>query len=426
MLQNPYPLPHQSYGCLDEAHLHIPIPYLCVLFLDARDYFFIKAIDSQGFKQIFELASLLKQIWLWQGLIKNVGSAARMTQEYKMAIDSSSKKRKVSYYKTPVDHQEYRSDEVLRHDDEEWKVQSVSMGEKSFLFADEEPEQEVAQKVDDHIPRLLNWQTTNESRRYKKLMNSIFSDVNNKYCNCHRRISKIKLHLKPSPQAVKVKRKGKVGSSMSPVRKRTKKPVTSGSKQDAKNLEPRIAVKQPMKKNVVSRKRTSGSEVEDWLKELSDFRKEVKQEFVEIRSLINDNFKTHSDDHIVPSNSNDEDGYTPQYTSNKESPSNQVLVVQCDKLESGNSEVDVEQMSCPVPIWVLDHMNVTTDSQFELDDQFMPSLNSIKSNTAPHSIVIKGHIEQLPTTIAGCITTKADQATIDVHLGTNGEKLKID
>ncbi|XP_069145078.1 uncharacterized protein [Solanum lycopersicum] len=106
---------------------------LAAIFLD----FFIKAIDSQGFKQIFELASLLKQIWLWQG------SAARMTQEYKMAIDSSSKKRKVSYYKTPVDHQEYRSDEVLRHDDEEWKVQSVSMGEKSFLFADEEPEQEV-------------------------------------------------------------------------------------------------------------------------------------------------------------------------------------------------------------------------------------------------------------------------------------------
>ncbi|XP_069145065.1 uncharacterized protein [Solanum lycopersicum] len=82
---------------------------LAAIFLD----FFIKAIDSQGFKQIFELASLLKQIWLWQG------SAARMTQEYKMAIDSSSKKRKVSYYKTPVDHQEYRSDEVLRHDDEE-------------------------------------------------------------------------------------------------------------------------------------------------------------------------------------------------------------------------------------------------------------------------------------------------------------------
>uniref|UniRef100_A0A3Q7JA62 Ubiquitin-like protease family profile domain-containing protein n=1 Tax=Solanum lycopersicum TaxID=4081 RepID=A0A3Q7JA62_SOLLC len=55
-------------------------------------------------------------------------------------------------------------------------------------------------------------------------------------------------------------------------------------------------------------------------------------------------------------------------------------------------------MSCPVPIWALDHMNVTTDSQFEFDDQFMPR----------------------------CITTKADQATIDVHLGTNGEKLMID
>ena len=42
-----------------------------------------------------------------------------MTQEYEMAIDSSSKKRKVSCSKTPVDQQKYRSDEVLRHDNEE-------------------------------------------------------------------------------------------------------------------------------------------------------------------------------------------------------------------------------------------------------------------------------------------------------------------
>ena len=42
---------------------------------------------------------------------------------------------------------------------------------------------QVAQKVDDHIPMLLNWQTTNESHRYKKLMNTIFSDVNNKVLN---------------------------------------------------------------------------------------------------------------------------------------------------------------------------------------------------------------------------------------------------
>ena len=89
-------------------------------------------------------------------------------------------------------------------------------------------------------------------------------------------------------------------------------------------------------------------------------------------------------------------------------------------------EDDVEQMPCPVPIRILDHMKVTTDSQFELDDQFMPSLNSIKSSIAPHSTVIKGHTEQLPTTIAGCITTKADQSTIDVQLGTNGENLMID
>ena len=42
-----------------------------------------------------------------------------MTQEYEMAIDSSSKKSKVSCYKTTVDQQKYPTDEVLRHDDEE-------------------------------------------------------------------------------------------------------------------------------------------------------------------------------------------------------------------------------------------------------------------------------------------------------------------
>nr|XP_025883729.1 uncharacterized protein LOC101268625 isoform X2 [Solanum lycopersicum] len=401
---------------------------------------------------------------------------------------------------------------------------------------------QVAQKVDDHIPRLLNWQTTNESRRYKKLMNTIFSDVNNKIKfrnitpnqrelavlqlppegienqappqysdssddeiddeiidtdddqregSCDDKDSEDDFQAPPPPQAVKVKRKENVGSSTSPLRKRTKKLVTGGSKQDAKKLEPRIALKQLRKKNAEPKKRTSGLEVEGWVKELSDFRKEVKQEFVEIRNLINDNFKTvladinskqneqeaeHSDDHVVPPKSNDEDGYTQPFTFNKESPTNQVLVSQCDKLKSENSETlkdsndskstnvvsptinntdgiyptsddhevnqpsfvfdippqkvlgvsekshedDVEQMPCPVPIQILDHMKVTTDSQFELDDQFMPSLNSIKSSIAPHSTVIKGHTEQLPTTIAGCITTKADQSTIDVQLGMNG------
>ncbi|KAH0647864.1 hypothetical protein KY285_033112 [Solanum tuberosum] len=40
---------------------------------------------------------------------------------------------------------------------------------------------QVAQKVDDHISRLLSWQTAEVKLRYKKLMNTIFSDVNNKF-----------------------------------------------------------------------------------------------------------------------------------------------------------------------------------------------------------------------------------------------------
>ncbi len=38
-----------------------------------------------------------------QGLIENVGYAARITQEPKIALDSSSKKRKVLCFETPDD-----------------------------------------------------------------------------------------------------------------------------------------------------------------------------------------------------------------------------------------------------------------------------------------------------------------------------------
>uniref|UniRef100_M1DMH8 Ulp1 protease family, C-terminal catalytic domain containing protein n=1 Tax=Solanum tuberosum TaxID=4113 RepID=M1DMH8_SOLTU len=39
---------------------------------------------------------------------------------------------------------------------------------------------QVAKKVDVHIPKLLNWQTVEIKPKYKKLMNTIFNDVNNK------------------------------------------------------------------------------------------------------------------------------------------------------------------------------------------------------------------------------------------------------
>ncbi|KAH0647865.1 hypothetical protein KY285_033113 [Solanum tuberosum] len=50
-----------------------------------------------------------------------------------------------------------------------------------------------------------------------------------------------------------------------------------------------------------------------------------------------------------------------------------------------------EQCQCPVPIQSMDPINVTTHLQFELDDHFMPSLNSIKSIIAPQSTIIRSH-----------------------------------
>ncbi|WMV10973.1 hypothetical protein MTR67_004358, partial [Solanum verrucosum] len=152
---------------------------------------------------------------------------------------------------------------------------------------------QAAQKVDNHIPRLLNWQTAKEIPRYKKLMKTIFSDVNNKFKfrnitpnqrehavlqlppegienQCEVQYSdslddepnEVISHCKDSdndfqehpPQIVKVKRKGKVGSSPSPVKKRTKKQLTDGSNQVAQKLEPRVVVKLSVKNDIVSKK----------------------------------------------------------------------------------------------------------------------------------------------------------------------------
>ncbi|KAK6782220.1 hypothetical protein RDI58_020016 [Solanum bulbocastanum] len=61
------------------------------------------------------------------------------------------------------------------------------------------------------------------------------------------------------------------------------------------------------------------------------------------------------------------------------------------------------------------------DHEFELDDNFMPSLNSIKSIIAPQSTIIAEHTAPQSTIIADHITTVIDQTTIDVHAGTSEE-----
>ena len=40
-----------------------------------------------------------------------------------------------------------------------------------------------ARKVDDRIPRLLNWETSNGKPRFNALMKTVFSDSNNKVIN---------------------------------------------------------------------------------------------------------------------------------------------------------------------------------------------------------------------------------------------------
>ncbi|KAK4709890.1 hypothetical protein R3W88_004403 [Solanum pinnatisectum] len=194
-------------------------------------------------------------------------------------------------------------------------------------------------QVDDHIPRLLNWQMDEVSPRYKKLMNTIFNDVNNKFkfrniTPNKREFAVLQLppegienqgevqysdssdgdpdevifHDKdsdddfqqPLPPIVKDKRKGKVGSSVSPVKKRMKKQLNDGAKQVVQKMKPRLVVKLPAKKDIVSKKvskkpkvvlkqiesvfgdptnttskdsdvpRASKSDVQVWMKELSE------------------------------------------------------------------------------------------------------------------------------------------------------------
>uniref|UniRef100_A0A3Q7EDY0 DUF1985 domain-containing protein n=1 Tax=Solanum lycopersicum TaxID=4081 RepID=A0A3Q7EDY0_SOLLC len=157
-------------------------------------------------------------------------------------------------------------------------------------------------QVVDHIPRLPNWQTTNESRRYKKLMNTIFSDVNNK----------IKFrNITPNQREHAVLQLPPEGiENQAP-------PQYSDSSDD--DLDDEI-----IDTNDYPREGScDDKDSEDDFQAPPPQVVKVKQEFVEIRNSINDNFKTvlaavnstrdehapeHSDDHIVP---NDEDGYTP-------------------------------------------------------------------------------------------------------------------
>ncbi|KAH0633773.1 hypothetical protein KY284_036559 [Solanum tuberosum] len=219
---------------------------------------------------------------------------------------------------------------------------------------------QVAQKVDDHILRLLNWQTAKVSTRYKKLMKIILSDVNNKF-----KFRNITANQR-EPVVLQLLSEGIENQSevqySDSLDDESDEAISHSKDFDddfqepppqtaAQKLKPRVIVKLSVKKDIVSKKvpkkpkvvlkqtesisadqtnttskdsnipRANGSEVQVWMKELSDIRKEVKQEFVDICKLINDNFRIvltainskhteqevkHSDDPIALPNLNDE------------------------------------------------------------------------------------------------------------------------
>ncbi|KAH0713655.1 hypothetical protein KY289_009614 [Solanum tuberosum] len=101
---------------------------------------------------------------------------------------------------------------------------------------------QVAKKVDVHIPKLLNWQTVEIKPKYKKLMNTIFIDVNNKF-----KFS----NITPTPRELAVLQLPSVG-----IENQVEDPIKTTSKD-------------------FDIPRASESEVQVWMKELLDFRKET-------------------------------------------------------------------------------------------------------------------------------------------------------
>ncbi|KAH0776568.1 hypothetical protein KY290_007979 [Solanum tuberosum] len=199
--------------------------------------------------------------------------------------------------------------------------------------------------------------------------------------------------------------------------------------------------------------RASESEVQVWMKELLDFRKEtinnldgIDSKTVEHETINNSNdigSKT-DDNEVVCLNSyvrnliKVDDVFSaprpvvsreviflstyqvPQPSIAFDIPQKAVLEVseeahELPQVSEEAHEHAEEQFPCPVPIQSVDPMNVTTHSQFELDDHFMLSFNSIKSKIAPQS-----------TTIADQITTTVNQTSIDVQIGTNQERIMYD
>ncbi|KAG5576829.1 hypothetical protein H5410_056963 [Solanum commersonii] len=240
-------------------------------------------------------------------------------------------------------------------------------------------------------------------------MNTIFNDVNNKFkfSNITPTPSELAvLQLPPEgienqveelpPPIVKDKRKGKICSSPSPVTKRTKKQLIDGDKQAVQKMEPRLVKSKVVLKHIefVSADpikttskdfgipRASESEVQVWMKELLDFRKEhiefllsyiVMSYFqpliLNILSRMFVKIKQYDVVYISPS------------TSLSESPPIQVQVVQLDKLKSGKLET----------------INNSDDISFKTDDNEVVCLNSPVRNlikvddvfSAPRPIVSK-------------------------------------
>ncbi|KAK6776047.1 hypothetical protein RDI58_027048 [Solanum bulbocastanum] len=183
----------------------------------------------------------------------------------------------------------------------------------------------------------------------------------------------------PPPPIVKDKRKGKVCSSSLPIKKRMKKQLIDGAKQAVQKIEPHLVT-------ITNLDGIDSKTVEHEV--FSIF-------YVGVNTINNsDDIGSKADDN-EPSFAFD----IPQKAVSEVSEEAHEM----PQVSEEAYEHAEEQFPCPVPIQPMDPMNVTTHSQFELDDHFMPSFNSIKSNIAPQS-----------TTIANQITTTVNQTSIVV------------
>ncbi|XP_070027013.1 uncharacterized protein [Nicotiana sylvestris] len=288
----------------------------------------------------------------------------------------------------------------------------------------------IALRVDNVVPRILNWRTTGNQPNFAYLMNDMFNDNGNMivYKDIHPTdIELAVIQIPPVGVAVennptpthsdksaedsddfsptpdlqcKKKHAASVGPSSSPPHKKRKEQIIHPSNIENKSKIPPVGVTE-IAQNVLQHNKLADSknnEVSSLRKDLNSFKEYVVGEFKSLRSLINDNFKKLSD-HLQDNQQKESLHQRKETTGRRDDDIEMPYDANLQDIPKGHRQTDTvvgdnvenimvnalcvesrvegnttSEVPCNIP--PIGQDGASTDyyvSQFELDDKFLPS-----------------------------------------------------